>query len=333
MTKSLLRGFSTCLVLSTSLAFAQTSDTNGAAKPAAMTFEVATIKPAPPLTPDLIASGKLHAGMSVDGARVDIGFFALGDLIRTAYKLKSYQLTGPDFLTGQRFDILAKMPEGATKEQVPEMLQALLADRFKLTSHRDTKEHSVYALVIAKSGLKMKEAGADADAPPPADDGKKGGLTVGAGSNQVRVTPAPDGKGATVSGGGNNGTGPMKMSVGPNGTMHMEFKKMPMEGLVEMVSRFVDRPVVDMTELKGSYEVALDLSLEDMKAMAAKDGVAVGPVGGPGGPSTSAPADAASEPTSSIFTALTAMGLKLESRKAPIEIMVIDHVEKAPTEN
>jgi uncharacterized protein (TIGR03435 family) len=214
------------------------------------------------------------------------------------------------------------------------MLQALLADRFKLTSHRDTKEHSVYALVIAKSGLKMKEAAPDADAPPaPADDGKTGGFTVGAGSNQMRVTPSPDGKGATMSGGGNTGAGPMKVSMGPNGTMHMEFKKMPMEGLVEMVSRFVDRPVVDMTELKGNYEVGLDLSMEDMKAMAAKAGIA-GMMGmPPGGPSASAPADAASEPTSSIFTAVTAMGLKLESRKAPVETMVIDHLEKMPTEN
>ncbi len=327
MQKSFPRGLSACLALAMSAAFAQTPP---APKPAGLAFEVATIKPAPPLTPDLIASGKLHAGMSVDGARVDMGFFALSDLIRTAYKLKSYQLSGPDWLSAQRFDILGKMPEGATKEQVPEMLQALLADRFKLTSHRDTKEHSVYALVIAKTGLKMKEASPDVDTPPPATDDKKPGFTVGAGSNQMRVNPSADGKGATISGGGSGGAGPMKMSMGPNGTMHMEFKKMPIEGLVEMVSRFVDRPVVDSTELKGNFEVALDLSMDDMKAIAAKSGVA-GMMGMP--MSTAAPSDAASEPTSSIFTALSAMGLKLEARKAPIEIMVIDHAEKMPTEN
>jgi len=327
MRKSFFRGLSACLALALSAAFAQTPDPGGAPKPAGLTFEVATIKPAPPLTPDLVASGKMHAGMSVDGARVDIGFFALSDLIRTAYKLKAYQISGPDWLSAQRFDILAKMPEGATKEQVPEMLQALLADRFKLTTHRDTKEHSVYALVVAKGGIKMKEAAPDADAPPPADDGKKGGLVVGAGSNQVRVSPNSDGKGATISGGAAGG---MKMSMGPNGTMRMEFKKMAMAGLVEMVSRFVDRPVLDMTELKGDYEVALDLSMDDLKSMAARSGV--GAMMGMQMAGT-APPDSASEPTSSIFTALTAMGLKLESRKAPIEIMVIDHVEKMPTEN
>ena len=118
--------------------------------------------------------------------------------------------------------------------------------------------------------------------------------------------------------------------MGANGTMRMEFKKMPIEGLVEMVSRFVDRPVIDSTELKGNWEVALDLSMDDIKGMAAKSGMAA-MMGMPmaGAP----PADTASEPTSSIFTALGAMGLKLESRKAPIEIMVIDHAEKMPTEN
>src|SRR5690348_11121127 len=93
--------------------------------PPALTFEVASIKPAPPIDRAKIMSGKLHLGMSVDAARVDIGNLSLADLIRTAYRLKAFQVSGPDWMTTQRFDILAKMPEGATKEQVPEMLQAL----------------------------------------------------------------------------------------------------------------------------------------------------------------------------------------------------------------
>jgi len=284
----------------------------------------------------------MHAGMAIDGARVDIGFFSLSDLIRTAYKLKSYQIEGPDWLNVQRFDILAKMPDGANKDQVPEMLQTLLADRFKLTIHRDTKEHSVYTLVPGKNGVKLKEAAPDPVAPASGPDAeadkgdkgeKKGGFTVGAGSSQMRVSPSADGKGATISGTGANGAGNMKMSMGPNNTMHMEFLQMQMAGLVEMVGRFVDRPVVDMTELKGKYEVALDLSMDDMKAIAARSGVA-GMMGMPmGGGDGKPPADAASDPSSSVFVSLQQMGLKLESRKAPIEIFVIDHAEKMPTEN
>ena len=92
---------------------------------AKLQFEVATIKPAAPLNPAMVASGKLHVGMNVDAARVDIGFLSLNDLILLAYKVKQHQLVGPDWMKNQRFDILAKMPEGATKEQVPEMLQGL----------------------------------------------------------------------------------------------------------------------------------------------------------------------------------------------------------------
>src|SRR4051812_21312642 len=110
MRTSLLRG----LCAGAALAMAALAQTPAA--PAPKTFDVATIKLAPPMTPALVASGKIHVGMSVDGARVDIGFFALSDLIRTAYKIKTYQLSGPDWLNAQRFDILAKMPEGATKD-------------------------------------------------------------------------------------------------------------------------------------------------------------------------------------------------------------------------
>ena len=73
-------------------------------------------------------AGKMHVGMKVDAARVDIGYLSLADLIMTAYKVKAHQVVGPDWMRTDRFDILAKMPEGATKEQVPEMLQGLLAD-------------------------------------------------------------------------------------------------------------------------------------------------------------------------------------------------------------
>src|SRR5205814_5568237 len=91
---------------------------------------------------------------------------------------------GPDSMKSQRFDILAKMPEGATKEQVPEMLQALLAERFQLKVHRENREQSIYALVVGKGGPKLKEAAPDPETPPaPAP----GGITLGTGSNQVRI--------------------------------------------------------------------------------------------------------------------------------------------------
>ena len=123
------------------------------------TFNVASIKPSEPITPAMVQAGRIHAGMRIDGARVDIGNFTLLQLITKAYDVKTYQVQGPSWMTpmAQRFDIVANLPAGATKEQVPQMLQALLAERFKLVIHRDTKEHNVYALVVAKGGAKIKE--------------------------------------------------------------------------------------------------------------------------------------------------------------------------------
>jgi len=317
-----IRKFSIALLLSTA-AFAQTP---------ALTFEVASVKPAGPLDPAAIASGKMRIGMKVDGAICDIASFSLRDLIRTAYEVKDYQITGPDWLgnpmTAQRFNIQATMPAGATEKQVPQMLQALLADRFKLVIHRDTKDHSVYALVVAKGGSKLKEAEPDPPAPETPEEPKQGETVMGQGSSQVRISGSMEnGKGVTVKGGPQ---GQMKMSM-VDGKMHMEAAKMTMATLCEVASRFVDRPVVDMTELKGNYQVALDLSMDDLRNIARAAGVAAVP--GPGGGAAPAATEASDPTGSSIFVSVQQMGLKLEARKAPLDTIVIDHLEKAPTEN
>ena len=114
----------------------------------------------------------------------------------------------------------------------------------------------------------------------------------------------------------------------------MEAAKMNMTTFTEVLTRFVDRPVVDMTELKGNYRVALDLSMDDLKNAAKASGMAGAMGPGPGVEAGKAPADAASEPSgSSIFMSIQQMGLKLEARKAPLALIVIDHLEKSPTEN
>ncbi|MDP9169684.1 MAG: TIGR03435 family protein [Acidobacteriota bacterium] len=310
------------------------------APPAApVVFEVATIKPAPPLNPAMIMAGKMHVGMKIDAAKVDIGFMSISDLIVKAYDIKGYQVGGPDYITTERFDIVAKMPAGATKEQVPDMLKALLADRFKLTIHKETRTNPVYALIVMKGGPKLREAVPDpavaeaaaaAAAAPPA----KGERTIETLQGTMKVRQNADGQGATVSG---TEMGTVKSSV-VDGVIHMETSSQSVPQLIEMLSRFVDRPVVDETGLKGKYQIAMDISMQEMMKMAAKSGMmpggAGGPMGGaPGGGGNAA--DAASDPGSggSVFTSLQKMGLKLDSRKEPIETIVIDHVEKAPTEN
>lgn len=300
---------------------------------APLTFEVASIKPAGALNPAAMQSGKMRMGMKVDGAMVDIGSFSLTDLIRTAYEVKDYQISGPDLgnvMTAERFNIQATIPEGATEKQVPQMLQALLADRFKLVVHRETKDHSVYALIVAKGGPKLKEAEPEPAAPEPSEaqaEPKKGEMVMGQGSSQVRISGNMEGgKGVTVKGGP---MGQMHMTMA-DGRMRMEADRASMTVLAETLTRFMDRPVVDMTELKGNYHVVLDLSMDDLKNAAKAAGMGAMMASAEGGK----PSGEASDPSgSSIFTSMQQMGLKLEARKAPLPVIVVDHVEKSPTEN
>jgi uncharacterized protein (TIGR03435 family) len=298
----------------------------GAAVGQTATFEVASVKPAAPLDRGQILSGQMHVGMKIDAARVDIGFMSLAELIRVAYRVKPYQISGPDWMASERFDVLAKLPEGASREQVPEMLQALLAERFKLTVHRESKEHAVYALVVGKNGPKLKESPPDADAPA------GGGAPAAAddANPQVRVSGRGENTQVSISGGQ---IGTAHMSMGPGGTMHLEAPKMNMAAFADTLSRFFDRPVVDLTELKGTYQVALDLSMEDLRNAARSAGLMGLGMGG-GRDGARPPSDAASDPGGlSIFAAVQQLGLKLEPRKAPLDLIVIDHLEKTPTEN
>jgi uncharacterized protein (TIGR03435 family) len=332
------------LLAVTVAAFGQTTP---APANAPLAFEVASVKPSGPFDPAAIVSGKAHVGMTVDRARVDIGMTSLTALICQAYKVKPYQVKGgPDWMNTQRFDIVAKLPEGASPEQVPEMLQTLLAERLKLTLHRDNKETPVYALVVGKGGPKLKDALPDTPAPPAAADPAsapsgpgesapaspspaKGEIVVGSGDNQVRMKRT--GNGMTVT---SRQTGPMRVTM-ENGTIHMETEKMTMEMLTVTLSQYLDRPVVDLTELKGKYQIALDLTMADAMRVAARAGFNMPmATAGPAANAGKSPADAASDPSgSSLFTSVQQLGLKLDPRKLPYEFIVIDHLEKTPTEN
>ena len=125
--------FAVGLLLAAAVNFGQTAPSN-------LAFEVATVKPSP--TPDMakvwaeVRAGKMpRFGAHVDAARAEYIFMSLKDLIAAAYKVKLYQITGPAWLPTERFDIVAKMPEGASKDDAPKMLLSLLEERFKLVAH------------------------------------------------------------------------------------------------------------------------------------------------------------------------------------------------------
>jgi uncharacterized protein (TIGR03435 family) len=263
-----------------------------------LSFDVATVKPAlsvAELNQARRSGNAPHVGMTVEGGRVNIGFMSMKELIVTAYNVKEFQVAGPDWMSSQRFDILARMPEGAMKEQVPQMLQALLTDRFQLKIHREPRESAIYALVVGKDGHKLKEAPSDS--------------TVAA----TTALPSP------------------KTTTSPDGQTRMELSSVTMAQFAGILTRTVDKPVVDMTGLEGSYQASLSLAIADMANMARASGIlppGASPTGNPALPPV------ASDPSSnSVFTSIEQMGLRLESRKSAMEFIIVDHVEKTPSEN
>jgi uncharacterized protein (TIGR03435 family) len=283
-------------------------------------------------------------------------------LIQQAYRVKLFQVVAADWMRESRWDILAKLPDGGSKEQIPEMLQALLADRFKLVVHRENRELPVYALVVGKGGLKMKAsvpepAAADAPAggpttiggfgffPPPGGPPPGGGPGPGRGPGDGPGGPGGPGGGSTSFVSPQNGT--IKISGAPQeGRIHLEVSKLSMAAFADLLTGMTDRPVLDMTGLTGDYQVVIDASPEELiGGMARAQGLAFGPggpggFGGPGGPDGRGgggfrpQTDGASDPSGAVVSAsVEKLGLKLEPRKSPVESIVVDHLEKTPTDN
>jgi uncharacterized protein (TIGR03435 family) len=269
-------------------------------QPAArLEFEVASVKPA---GPPALAGGQRTAGVKIDGAQVHCTYLSIRDYIRAAYKVKDYQIEGPPFMASERFDIDAKLPSGGTREQVADMFQSLLADRFGMAMHRETKEFPVYGLIVDKGGIKAKESALEADP----------GTTFVTSTSSASGTFLDFGKGASCVIGDHTFTA----------------TKLSMAYLADMLARFTEIPVVDMTGLKSTYDFTLEFKPEEFLAMKIRAAVIAG---------VTLPPDALklldNATDDSLYAALAKQGLKLDRRKAPLEVLVIDRVEKMPTSN
>jgi uncharacterized protein (TIGR03435 family) len=220
---------------------------------------------------------------------------------------------------GTQFDIAAKLPEGASEDQVPEMLQNLLADRFKLAVHRANTEQPGYALVVDKGGLKLKPAppeSVSSEAPhcPPGTPNcnvrNRGGI-------QTRTTRGPNADGSV----GSTTTfsdpllGTAIETAGPRGT-HLEAPNTTLKGLAGLLPF---DPVIDLTGLKGRYQVVLEIPFDLARLLKQ---------------SPSPTADQSGDAIQNGWrSALEKVGLRLEPRKVPVETIVVDHLEKTPTDN
>jgi uncharacterized protein (TIGR03435 family) len=225
----------------------------------------------------------------------------LVSLIQRAYGLKRYQVRGPTSIDSQLYNIAAKVPEGTTKEQFALMIQRLLEERFKLSMHRESKEQPVYELTVAKSGPRLTESvetlptadGAPPDAKPAAAAAK---ITFDAEGYPI-IPPGVK----------------THMAV-RGGRITQVWTKTTMGEFVHDLSGHLERPVIDATGLEGRYDITLhyveELSRNGGPALAATDA----------GPTFAGAVQ-------------SQLGLKLESKKAMIEIFVVDHVESVPIAN
>jgi uncharacterized protein (TIGR03435 family) len=305
------------VVFASCAAWAQTAENSPA-------FEVASVKPAAPITGNRIQVMLRGGPGSSDPGQITYTNVTVKNVLTQAYGVKGFQISGPGWLDSGRYDIVAKLPRGATKAEFMAMLQNLLAERFKLTLHREKKDLQMYALVVGKNGPKLKESAQEA-AP------KEGGPVDGPAATMGKLTMGRDG--FPVLPAAMAGRGGMAMTM-MNGNARMTANGQTMAGLAEMLSGQLDLPVVDMTGLTGKYDYTLYFAPEGLAGMRLPGGLPPPPPPGEAGggmPAASAP-DAQSNPN--LFTALQEqLGLKLEQRKGPVELLVIDHLERAPIEN
>jgi uncharacterized protein (TIGR03435 family) len=238
-------------------------------------FEVATIKPSDPNRP-----GKLFTVRGRDVVTINT---TVNDLISMAYNLHVKQLTGgPSWLESDKFDITGRpdVPGQPSVVQIKTMIQKLLTDRFQLKFHRDQKELTVYAIGVAKTGVKIAKSEADPNGLP--------GLFFG--------------------------------GAGPGGGLNFNVRNATLAEVANTLQGAVlDKPVVDQTGLEGKYDFTVKFTPE------AGQMAGFGGGGPPPPPNPDAPPD--------LFAAFTQqLGLKIETSKAPVDVLVIDKIEK-PTAN
>jgi uncharacterized protein (TIGR03435 family) len=215
-------------------------------------FEGATIKPS-----DMTAeSGQ----MARDPRMVALSHVSLQNLMAQAYLIRNFQISGPDWLDTDRFDIVAKLPDGATRDQLPAMLQSLLKERFHLTVHQEHKTMTADVLSPGKDGVKMKAI-----------------------DSEVRDVRTSGGAHRWIAG------------------------KLTMAYFAGLLANLIEQPVVDETGLKGVYDIDIEWASDETEGM---DGT------------PSLPAVLADK-----------LGLRLDSRKAPVDIYVIDRIDRVPTAN
>lgn len=275
-----------------------------AAQSAAPAFEVASIK--------RNKSGDGFMGMGMQpGGRLTMTNMPVRQLIVRAYGVQPYQvLGGPSWITSDRFDITAKAPGDASPQEMNAMLETLLADRFKLKVRKETRQSDVYRLVKARADGKLGEALKPAAVNCDMARGRAGGPPPGPGAGPAAARgPATGGP----------MMGPCQFLIAPG---RFQVAGQSMAAFANSLGMQVGRPVLDETGLQGAYDFTLTFMPDAGRGMPA------------GPPPPGAPELPPIDPNApALPTALQEqLGLRLESGKGPVEMIVIDSIDQ-PTED
>ena len=271
------------------------------------TFEVASVKPSDPASQG--RGGPQGGPGTADPGRIAYSRVTLQALIREAFGVNFDQIQGPGWIAEERYDIRATVPPGATKDDLKVMYQHLLEERFKLALHHITKDFPVYELTIAKGGSKLKE-NTDPDLQPsrPGDPRLP--------PDRDGFPQFPPGKAGMASElvNGLNRTSARGMALSS-----LLFQVGAQLGTITGQNTYAPGRIVDNTGLTGKYDFKLEFA----------GGIGIGMA-------LSLPASAdASEPSGpSLIEAMEKqLGLKLTKTTGHLDVLVIDHAEKTPTEN
>ena len=275
-----------CLALTAGLAFGQTPDPLPKFEAADVHVSAKTQNPFPRTSP-------------VRAGRYEIKTASMADLVRIAYGFDLDKIVGgPSWLELDRFDVIAKVPADSTPEANKQMLQSLLAERFKLVTHKETRPLPTFSLVAKKPNLKEAAGTEDTGCHPVQATGapQEGGVRL--------FTMSPTGQQTTI-------------NLGPGMTVTYQCRNVTMETFASSLRSMMgaslptSNAVVDETGLKGKFNFDLKYSMSMF------------------GPMPSDPADRIP-----FQTALEKqLGLKLEEKQTPTPVIVVDSVERKPSEN
>lgn len=265
---------------------------------ASPTFGVASVRPSPDGPP---AQGQ--AGVHITKNQARFAYLSLRDYLSIAFSVPIHQVSGPEWINSARFDIAATMPEHATDADFPKMMEALLRDRFKLQAHRESRESPVLALEVGRNGTKLVAT--------PDDTPKDAPFSVtSSGSAQGVSADLGNGSSFTLT---NN---------------RFEFRKVTMQSLADTLGRFMRYPVLDRTRLDGRFDIGFNIAPEDYMPLMIRSAVNAG-ITLP--PQALQMLDAPS--LGSVENGLRSLGLALEERRAPLDYLIVDSMERTPTEN